>query len=142
MLSRIMVAVDGSDGSRKAARFAIELARGENARLVLLSVLERPTLVPFGPLDGFAFTPMESEEQLSAVQKMLDEIGHELPHGQVEKRVEFGSPAEVIVEQAEKLGADLIVLGSRGHGPVGRWLVGSTTDRVVHHSRTPVTVVP
>jgi nucleotide-binding universal stress UspA family protein len=142
MLSRILVAVDGSDGSRKAARFAIELARTANARLLLLSVLERPTIVPFGPLDGFAFSRMESEEQLTAVRKMLDEIGHQLPQEQVEKRVEFGTPAEVIVEQAQKLGADLVVLGSRGHGPVGRWLVGSTTDRVVHHSRSPVTVVP
>lgn len=142
MLSRIMVAVDGSEGSRKAARFAIDLARSTRARLVLLSVLERPTLVPFGPLDGFAFTRMESEEQLGAVRKMLDEIGHELPPEQVDKRVEYGAPAEVIVEQAQKLGADLVVLGSRGHGPVGRWLVGSTTDRVVHHSRAPVTVVP
>jgi nucleotide-binding universal stress UspA family protein len=142
MLNRILVAVDGSEGSRKAARFAIDLARSANARLVLLSVLERPTIVPFGPLDGFAFSGMESQEQLSAVRKMLDEIGHELPPAQVDKRVEFGTPAEVIVEQADKLGADLVVLGSRGHGPVGRWLLGATTDRVVHHSRAPVTVVP
>jgi nucleotide-binding universal stress UspA family protein len=142
MVNRILVAVDGSEGSRKAARFAIELARSSNARLVLLSVLERPTIVPFGPLDGFAFSRMESEEQLSAVRKMLDEIGHELSPEKVDKLVEFGTPAEVIVEQSEKLGADLVVLGSRGHGPVGRWLLGSTTDRVVHHSHAPVTVVP
>lgn len=142
MLKRILVAVDGSDGSKKAARFAIELAKGEGARVVLLSVLERPTMVPFGPLDGFAFTHMESEEQLTAVRATLDEIGRELPADQVEKRMEFGTPAEVLIEQAKALGADLLVLGSRGHGPMGRWLVGSTTDRVVHHSPIPVTVVP
>src|ERR671936_1369072 len=99
MLNRILVAVDGSEGSRKAARFAIELARSSNARLVLLSVLERPTIVPFGPLDGFAFSGMESQEQLSAVRKMLDEIGRELSPEKVDKLVEFGTPAEVIVEQ-------------------------------------------
>jgi nucleotide-binding universal stress UspA family protein len=142
MLNRILVAVDGSEGSRKAARFAIDLAQVSRARLVLLSVLERPTVVPFGPLDGFAFSRMESEEQLAAVRAMLDEIGRELPPDQVEKRIEFGSPAEVIVEEARAVGADLVVLGSRGHGAVGRWLVGSTTDRVVHHCRGPVTVVP
>jgi nucleotide-binding universal stress UspA family protein len=142
MLKRILVAVDGSEGSRKAVRFAIDLARGSQARLVLLSVLERPTVVPFGPMDGFAFSRMESEEQLAAVRAMLDEVGREMPQDQVEKRIEFGAPAEVIVEQAQVLGADLVVLGSRGHGPVGRWLVGSTTDRVVHHSRAPVAVVP
>ena len=142
MLNRILVAVDGSDGSRKAVRFAIELTRLIRARLILLSVLERPTVVPFGPLDGFAFAGMESEDQLAAVRAMLDEIGRELPADQVEKRIEFGSPAEVIVEQANAAGADMVVLGSRGHGPVGRWLVGSTTDRVVHHCRSPVTVVP
>ncbi|HYX92151.1 MAG TPA: universal stress protein [Myxococcaceae bacterium] len=142
MLNRILVAVDGSEGSRKAVRFAMELARLTQGRLVLLSVLERPTVVPFGPLDAFAFSRPESDEQLAAVRSMLDEIGREMPPDRVEKRIEFGTAAEVIVEQAHAAGADLVVLGSRGHGPVGRWLVGSTTDRVVHHSRVPVTVVP
>lgn len=141
MLSRILVGVDGSPGARKAAEFAIELARPSNARVILLAVLERPTVVPFGPLDVYAFARKESEEQLTATRKVLDEVAHELPAEQVEKRVELGTPAETICEQAEKLGADLVVVGSRGHGAVGRWLLGSVADRVVHLARTPVTVV-
>lgn len=141
MVQKIIAALDGSESSKKAAQFASDLARSTGARLVLLSVLEQPTLVPFGPLDAYAFGKKEAEEQLTNVRAMLDSISHELPPERVEKRVEFGVPADVIVDQADLLGADLIVLGSRGHTPAQRFLLGSVSDRVVHHARVPVTVV-
>ncbi len=141
MITRILVAVDGSDGSRKAAGFALELARSSNARLLLLTVLEQPWVLPFGPMDSFVIGPKEDQKRVVAARQQLDEFSAALPTEQVEKHVEVGEPADTIIEQAERLRADMIVMGARGHSAVARWLLGSVSDRVVHYARTPVTVV-
>jgi nucleotide-binding universal stress UspA family protein len=58
----------------------------------------------------------------------------------VNQIIESGAPAETICAQAEERNADLVVVGSRGMGAVGRWLLGSVSDRVVHLSKRPVVV--
>ncbi len=141
MLGRIMVAIDGSGGSLKAARHALALARSTGAHVTLLTVLEQPSVVPFGPLEAWAAARPESDAQLTRLRAELDTLATELPPGQVDKRVEYGVPAEAICAAAEDAHADLLVVGSRGHGPLGRWLLGSVSDRVVHHAKVPVTVV-
>ena len=57
-----------------------------------------------------------------------------------ERQVEIGPVADTIVDTANHLGVDLIVVGARGLGPGRRFLLGSVSDRVVHHSSCPVTV--
>lgn len=142
MIRHILVAIDGSEGSKKAARFAHDLAQQTNARLTLLFVLEPPQVVPFGPLDAFAVAaPPRSPEELERVRKLLDQIAADLQNQQAQKIVEIGRPADTICDQASKLGADLVVVGARGLGPGGRLVLGSVSDRVVHHAGRPVTVV-
>lgn len=142
MLGHILVGVDGSEDSRKAARFAGELAERVGARVSLLFVVEPPRSFGMWPMDGFATTgsPL-SVEQASSVRRLLEDMAKGFPRAHVEKVVEVGSPAETICRLAETLSADLVVVGARGHGPVGRWLLGSVSDRVVHHASRPVTVV-
>lgn len=142
MLGNILVAVDGSDSSRRAAKFAHDVAIKTGAKLTLLYVLDTPTVLPLAPFDavGIVGRPPGPEE-LKSAEKLLEEIARDFPPAQVEKRVEIGNPAHVIVEQAEMLHADHIVVGARGLGATGRWLVGSVSDRVVHHAKVPVTVV-
>lgn len=142
MLEHILVAVDGSSSSRKAAKFAHDVAARTGAKLTLLYVLDAPTVLPLAPFDsvGIVGRPPGPEE-LKAAERMLEEISRDFPPAQVETRVEIGTPAHVIIEQAEKLRVDHVVVGARGMGAAGRWLVGSVSDRVVHHSRVPVTVV-
>ncbi|MHB8875491.1 MAG: universal stress protein [Myxococcaceae bacterium] len=142
MVQHILVGIDGSAASRKAAQFAHDLAQQTGARITLLFVLEPPRLVPIAPFDAFAIgSPRRSPEELDQVRKLLDEVAADLPKARVEKDVEFGNPAEVLVEQAAERKVDLLVLGARGAGAGERWLLGSVTDRVVQHARCPVTVV-
>lgn len=142
MLEHILAAVDGSESSRRAARFAHDLAQKLGSRLTLLLVLEMPSAVSFGPMESFGVTraPL-SPEQTESARRMLDEVAKDLPGEKVSKVVELGHAAEVICEQAEKLNADLIVIGARGLGPAGRWLLGSVSDRVAHHAKPAVTIV-
>ncbi len=142
MIKHILVAIDGSDSSRKAARFAHDLAQQTNSRITLLFVLEPPRMLAVGFMDAEIISgPQRTPEQMEAVRRMLDEVAADLPKAQVEKVVEIGRPADTIVAQAEALGADHIVIGARGLNPGGKWLLGSVSDRVVQHAGRPVTVV-
>jgi nucleotide-binding universal stress UspA family protein len=139
MIQEILVAVDGSDGSKRAARFVRELASALNARVTLLHVIEPPTNLP---LEAYGLTRTQVYEgQLQSAADVLGALAAEMPAGMVDQLIESGSPAETICAQAEERNVDLVVLGSRGMGAVGRWLLGSVSDRVVHLSRRPVTVV-
>jgi nucleotide-binding universal stress UspA family protein len=142
VIKHILVAIDGSDSSRKAARFAHDLAQQTNARISLLFVLEPPRMIALGFLDSELISGSQrSPEELEAVRRLLDEVAADLPKAQVDKVVEIGRPADTIVAQADALGADHIVIGARGLNPGGKWLLGSVSDRVVQHAGRPVTVV-
>lgn len=142
MIRHILVAVDGSESCRKAARFAHDLAQQTQARITLLFVLEPPRALPVAFMDAEVITGSQrTPREVEAVRRMLDELAADLPQAQVEKVVEMGPAADTILAQAEALGADHIVVGARGLSAGSRWLVGSVSDRVVHHARLPVTVV-
>ena len=142
MVRHVLVAVDGSENSRKAAAFGRELARDVGGKLTLLYVLEPPPVVVVGFPEVYGMTNRQpTEEELDAVRKMLDEAADGMPADRVEKVIEYGVAAQTILDQCEARKADLLVIGARGLGPMGRWLLGSVSDRVVHHSKCPVTVV-
>lgn len=142
MIGHILVAIDGSEHSRRAARFAHDLAQQIGARITLLFVLEPPRVLPVGFLDSAAITPPNTDpKSIETVQRLLEQIAADLPKAQVEKEVEMGAPADTIVAAAQRLGVDLIVVGSRGLSRGGKWLLGSVSDRVVQHAGRPVTVV-
>ena len=138
-IGKVLVGVDGSDSSKRALEIAIAIAKAANAELTVLEVIEE-----FGPLPGFYGAPPEGEERVQWVSNQrFEEIYPELENADVNwKRIVVeGYPAEQICRLAEEGGADLIVVGSRGHSALGRFLVGSVSDRVVHHAPCSVTVV-
>ena len=141
-MQHILVAVDGSESSKKAAHFAAELAHQTGAQLSLLLVLEPPTVTPFAPMESYAVTRAgTSKEAMESAKTVLDEIVRELPKGQGDPIIEIGPAAETILSKAASLSIDHVIVGARGLGRGGRWLLGSVSDRVVRHSHCPVTVV-
>jgi nucleotide-binding universal stress UspA family protein len=99
-----------------------------------------PVAIP--PFDGFMTTQQHpSPEEVVAAQAMIDAIKAEMGSARVHARVEMGSAADAICRVADELAVDLIVIGARGMNPATRWLLGSVSDRVVHHANQPVTVV-
>jgi len=142
MIGHILVAIDGSDHSRRAALFAHDLAQQLGARITLLTVLEPPRMLPIGFMDSAAITrPHPDPKELEYVQRLLDQVAADLPKAQVDKRVETGHAAETILAVAQKLGADLLIVGARGLGLGRQWLLGSVSERVLRHADRPVTVV-
>lgn len=141
MLRHILIAVDGSGPSRHAARFGLTLAQQTGARATLLTVLQPPEVIPVGPLQGYVVTHKGTPEaEVKQVHDLLATIAGEFPEVKKETMVELGSAADTICDFAAHQGVDLVVLGSRGLGPGRRILLGSVSDRVVHHAPCPVVV--
>lgn len=139
-LQTLLVAVDGSESSTKLVAWAKQLVSGRDARIILLHVLA-PS--PHLPLDSCGLTrPRLHDAQMAWGRSILDSLAERVQGHAVEKVIESGSPAEVICAQAEERNADLILVGSRGMGAVGRWYLGSVSNRVVQQSKRPVFVVP
>lgn len=142
MVRKILVGIDGSKSSQKAAAFAVDLARQTKAGLVLTMVLRPPHALPFMPMEGYVVTSMGTtpeEEQRS--HALLERVASELNGLDVKRRVEFGEPAELLVKVAEEEKVDLLIVGARGLGAASRWMMGSVSDRVAHHACCAVTVV-
>jgi nucleotide-binding universal stress UspA family protein len=138
-MRRILVGVDGSEPSLKAARLATEIAIRFGARLTLAYVVPRLVLPP----DAYGLTMVEVEEEHRAFgERTLTEAITKLGESgvEVEPLVLSGPPAESLAEAATAPDIDLVVVGSRGRAAVARVLLGSVTDRLVHISTKPVLV--
>jgi nucleotide-binding universal stress UspA family protein len=145
-LTRITIAIDGSADSRAAARFVASWPLPATATIRLLGVVE-PMQYPPAPLEMQAPAVFEAlEEDLrqreSAMGDTLADVANALPTpARTEISVVVGSPAERIVMAANEPDVDLVVVGARGLGAVKRLVLGSVSERVLHHATCPVLVV-
>ena len=137
MFKTIVLALDGSDGSRRAIPVAVELAKRDNAKMVIAHVEQDIIGKGGGPIQA-------TEDEIQAeVRRQAKELSGEGIETSVEIRsVMLGGPAHVIEEISDEAGADLIVAGTRGHSPVAGLLLGSVTQRLLHIARRPVLAVP
>lgn len=138
-----LVAVDGSEGSRRAARFAADRARASGASLHLLHVISWSPYEVLTPreIEGRS---AEREQELQEVRRTLlaplsDEIGQGL---EVTGEVRHGHPAEVVCQVAGEVGATQVFAGRRGRSKVKALLFGSVTGNLVQTCPVPLTVVP
>jgi len=139
-MKTVLVAVDGSEASFKAARWAADVALRFGSSLRLLHVIPKVVLPP--DVYGLKLVELEREHRAFAeatLQKAIDRLAE--PGLEVHTRILDGSPAERIAEEAAGADVGMVVVGSRGHGAVARVLLGSVSDRVVHISPKPVLVV-
>lgn len=139
--TNVLVAYDGSDASDKALDSAVQLAKlNPGTKLEVLHVFQIPAFM-IG--EAFVTAPPEvSEEQYAYSDKVTakarDKVGG-IPGAQVVTKQ--GPAAKVILEEAEEIGADLILIGSRGLGGLSEFVLGSVSHNVVQHARIPVLVV-
>jgi nucleotide-binding universal stress UspA family protein len=129
-LDRIFVPLDGSDTSELALSQAVDLAKKHQAKLTLYEgVIYR------------SGTPESEDWQALSAKEYLNKKAEALSGLDVEVVVHESRTGPEIVEQADKNGADLIVMGSHGRSGVSRWVLGSVTEGVVQRSNCPVLVV-
>jgi nucleotide-binding universal stress UspA family protein len=142
MFNHMLVPVDGSDSSLKAARFAVRLAFCEECDVYGVHVVDEEAADDFA---HYTDRPVEAilermkrtgEEYLEDVRKIAEEEGVKFSG-----EVLVGIPHRVILEQAAARKIDFIVMGTVGRRGPRRVLLGSVTERVIEHSGVPVLVV-
>lgn len=131
----IAVAYDDTPEAKAALRRAEELARACRATIVILTVSAPAAIVP----GATGYTPAVAPQAGAIVTRAVKGVSEDLA---ATGRALSGVPAQVIVEACEEAGADLLVAGSRGYGPVLRVLLGSVSTQLVHRAPCPVLVVP
>ena len=143
-VSRILVPTDFSEASEKARNLVADWGQHFSSKVTLLHVLDRPSSYVYDPL-------LRDYRPLSEMEKLRNQQGKRLEADadvlrkaglEVEAKLLQGGAADTIVEQASSTDAGLIVIGARGHTPVGRLLMGSVADRVLRTARCAVLVAP
>lgn len=142
-MKNILAAVDFSTVTEKVLRQAADLARAQQAKLwVLHAAAPEPDFV--GYHGGYDDEREVVADHLREDHRKLGEMAERLRAEGIEAEALHiqGPTVDVILTQAEKLSADLIVMGSHGHGAVARLLVGSSSEGVLRGATMPVLVIP
>ncbi len=131
----VLVATDGSECAHKATAMASDIAKAASAELYGVHVLVPSRNRP-------SSSTAEAEDFDNKVYESI-ECGFKAAASNQECHMErvSGHPAQAITQYAEKIGADIVVLGSRGLGPFKSLLIGSVSDTVAHHSNSSVLIV-
>ncbi|MEY8021359.1 universal stress protein [Muriicola sp. SD30] len=146
---KILLAIDGSDYSKAAVEELSRLSFPSNTEVRILSVYENPILATPGiaPLGGslggyyeevLSNAKKSAEENVKVAARQLQNKNTNLS---VSKITVNGLPKMAILEEAEDLGADLIVVGSHGHGGFTRFLLGSVSRSISAHANCSVLIV-
>jgi nucleotide-binding universal stress UspA family protein len=131
-LSKILVCVDGSEDSKKALEYSAKLAEKTGSKITVLNVDDFPTHATLPRLAKELGSNLVTESLVTA----------NVDNSKISRMLEIGDPAHVIVDAAEKGEYDLIVLGRKGLGAIGRFALGSVSDGVTEKARCSVLIVP
>jgi nucleotide-binding universal stress UspA family protein len=148
LLKKILVPMDGSERAYKAFDFALNLAKNSGAKLWIINVADKSTHEEMEKTLKDVISGVHTKDMMNKYAELLSkEIFKKVNQKSRDKGVEvetystIGKPAEEILSYAEKIGVDLIVIGSTGVGKAEQFLFGNVTDKVSRHSTCTVTIV-
>lgn len=135
---RMVVGVDGSEGSLRALRWAAREAHNRGGSVQAVATYdwvgtEASLLAGLGP-EG------ERQRAEDALTAAVDAVAREFPHVPIASEILMGDAARCLTEAARD--ADLLVVGTRGHGRLRHAVLGSVSEACIRHARCPVLVVP
>ena len=135
---KILVPVDFSSGSERAVSKAAELARVMDADVELIHVYQLPVFAL--PDSSVTVSPTYVADLTDRAQKALEKHRDQLAADglQASTKLVEGMPAQAIVDHANDIHAEMIVMGTHGHSGFKRFLLGSTAERVVRMAQVPV----
>ena len=141
-LKTILAAIDFSDSSDKAFQSALEMAQQFSAHLVLVHVINEPIDLRGFYVPHISFDKLE-EEISAGAEKLMEKFcrTHLRNFDDFESRILSGVPFKKIIDAAEEVSADLIVLGTHGRTGLDHVLFGSTAEKVVRLAQCPVLTV-
>jgi nucleotide-binding universal stress UspA family protein len=135
-IKKILVPLDGSQCAEEVLPTVEKTAKGLGASIYLLRVAQTKTSLITNPTDAELDVVREAERYLYRLGDRLTSTGLK-----VECQVCYGNDAEEILKKAAEKDIGLIAMSSHGHGGVKRFLLGSVTEKIIHHSPKPVLLV-
>ena len=141
LISKILVPIDGSENSMRALNHGLFLSSNLKIKLTIIFVIEVPPFV-YVQSQKIVNSVMASLEK--EAKDVLEEGRNQAKRYDVEPEILFlegNNIASIIIEHGEKNNFDLIVIGSKGKGKLKSSLLGSVSNKVIHHSKNPVYVV-
>jgi nucleotide-binding universal stress UspA family protein len=147
-ISRIVVGLDGSEGSRAAARWCADLAGATGARVTAVHGLGKlPGVLIGGPdavATGLGLSGSRFHSWRAELRSHLERWCIPLLAAAVDYRTELvdDDVVDALLQVAEKEHADLIVVGAQGHGGMVSRLLGGVPYKLAHHAHVPVVIVP
>jgi len=141
-MRRILVAIDGSDGSMRALDFAAQQAsHAPTAELHVLTI--QPAAAANTAWEIYVSAERLQEIAAERSRQILATAAERLKGASFSLKLEqlTGEPAETIARRAEELGCESIIMGTHGLGKLGVLIMGSVAQRVLHHATLPVTLV-
>lgn len=140
---KLLVAIDFSEVTEKIMAKVKELALKVNAKVWLIHVVQpEPDFIGYevGPETEREFVAKKFRQNHILLQEKAEELKNEGVN--ITPLLVQGPTIETILSQAEKLEADIIVVGSHGHGAMFRILVGSISEGLLHNSTKPLLIIP
>ena len=135
LIKKVLFLTDGSQNSRSALRYAVEICRNFEASLHILSVIE--DMPPYLNLEvGSEFISQIQETVRSEVVKCADYC--ETSGVNSSGEIRHGIPYEEIIKYAKEIDADLIVMSTHGHTGLSHILLGSVAEKIVRYAHCPV----
>lgn len=144
-MKKILVPIDLSPSSKKLCSAARAFADETRGQLVLLHVMQPPpvTMNEFSAIDAAQLSVALAAGEKTGSRRLAQFAARISPRTRAAKTLHrIGSPVIVILEEAKKLKADYIVIGSHGHSALHDLVLGSTTHGVLKDARCPVLVIP
>jgi nucleotide-binding universal stress UspA family protein len=141
MFRNILVAIDGSTHSDHALGEAIDLATSTNGRLTILAAVPRPPAWASTPTAAATIQALSADlerETTEVLQNAVDRVPASVP---LTKILSHEPVREALLETVRSGNYDVLVMGSRGRGPVSASLLGSVSHYALHHSPIPVLIV-
>lgn len=145
MFSHILVPLDSSKFSESALSYATQLARQFDSKLTLTTVANAPSIVTSGfdaaSADLYATlrenSLEEAEKYLAHTCSQLRQQGYDVAYRVAEGTV----VADRLLDLIEDVEADVVVMSTHGRSGLGRWLLGSVADKLIHHASVPILLI-
>lgn len=138
MFKNILVPLDGSNLAERALTPAVSIAEAMSANLTLLRVVPQFAILAADPMLYEEMNRLGEDESLSYLRARVDELNLAFP---VEVICETGQPADTIIQYAEDLNVDLIIMSSHGRSGLNRWVYGSVAERVLRQGPCATAII-
>ena len=150
-MEKVLIALDYNPTAQKVAEVGFSMAKAMNAEIILLHAVATPAYyssTEYFPVTGFGVIDMSTlkldsiDSVKNASKHFLDKTKEHLGDKSIQTLVEDGDCAESILNAAKKINADIIVMGSHSRRWLENILMGSITEKVLHHTTIPLFIVP